>query len=285
MARFRPMASFRWPGGTAQAVVLGRRPRLAWPRRGARRIAAGAAAFALAATALILGSPPGHVLAAVASAPLCRNGQHANVTGGYTIVNGDFNATSGCIVPAGQGFTVTSSPGTRATSTVRAFPFIFRGCSWTVCAPAKWLPARVSTLTRPVTSVRVTGTGASGLWNAAYDIWIDSKPIHTGWANEAEVMIWLDYKGVSYVGQPQVTIDGARWYKMAWITCRATRQCWRYISYRRVRVTASASKLALGPFLANARVQKSWYMLNVEFGFEIWYGGKGLGVRSFTVSP
>ena len=103
------------------------------------------------------------------------------------------------------------------------------------------------------------------------------------WMTMTRLAAWPGPDPAHCPGSPHVSLEfSSRWYAR---TCRNARTCWNYFSFRRVTGVTSVSKLALGPFLAAAGVQKSWYLLNVEFGFEILSGGKGLGVSSFTVTP
>jgi len=37
--------------------------------------------------------------------------------------------------------------------------------------------------------------------------------------------------------------------------------------------------------IARGYAQPSWYVTDIEFGFEIWNRGAGLGCSSFTVNP
>lgn len=52
--------------------------------------------------------------------------------------------------------------------------------------------------------------------------------------------------------------------------------------------TTSVIGLDLGEFVADAvscgYIQNSWYLINVEAGFELWQGGAGLATNSFSFS-
>jgi cellulose 1,4-beta-cellobiosidase len=52
--------------------------------------------------------------------------------------------------------------------------------------------------------------------------------------------------------------------------------------------TTSVQDLDIGKFVADAMsrgwIQKSWYLIDVEAGFELWQGGAGLATNSFAVN-
>jgi len=62
---------------------------------------------------------------------------------------------------------------------------------------------------------------------------------------------------------------------------------WNCISYEAVSGVTSAN-LNLMPFFNDAisrgQLEAAWWLLDVEYGFEIWKGGAGLAVDSFSVS-
>ena len=98
-------------------------------------------------------------------------------------------------------------------------------------------------------------------------------------------MIWLNHKGSIEPYGSQVgtaTIDG-RSYQV-WFG----QQGWNTISYSMVTGTTSVRDLDIGKFVADAMsrgwIQKSWYLIDVEAGFELWQGGTGLATDSFAVN-
>jgi len=127
---------------------------------------------------------------------------------------------------------------------------------------------------------------AAGTWAASYDVWLDPRPIRTGQA-ATEMMIWLNgqnvYNPVGH-GWPIVRIDGALWYVETWITGNG-RQTWRYVQFRKYTARWGVTGMALKPFFqyleGQGWITPSWYVLNVEAGFEIWNGGAGLATTAF----
>jgi cellulase/cellobiase CelA1 len=65
-------------------------------------------------------------------------------------------------------------------------------------------------------------------------------------------------------------------------------QGWNTISYTMTTGTTSVSNLDIDQIVADAvsrgYIQKSWYLIDVEAGFELWQGGAGLATNSFAVN-
>jgi Glycosyl hydrolase family 12 len=118
----------------------------------------------------------------------------------------------------------------------------------------------------------------------AYDIWFNQSPATSGQPNGAEVMIWLNRNGsVQPFGSQVGTASlGGRSYNV-WFG----NQGWNTISYTMTTGTTSVSDLDIGQVVADAvsrgYISKSWYLIDVEAGFELWQGGAGLATSSFSV--
>ena len=185
----------------------------------------------------------------------------------------------------GPNFTVTRSAADTSGPENQAFPEILFGCAWHLCSTGSFLPREVRHLGRPVTSIRLHLT-RTGVWNAAYDIWIAKARRTGGQDHGAEIMIWLATSGFGRPSAPVVRIDGASWWLGHRVVCHGILGCWNYIVFRRTTPAASA-RLWLAPFLARAQrirqVSRRWYLTSVDFGFEIWRGGRGLAVTSYAV--
>jgi hypothetical protein len=63
---------------------------------------------------------------------------------------------------------------------------------------------------------------------------------------------------------------------------------WKIVSYVATTPVTSVSNLNLLPFFADAvsrgSLESSWWLIDVEYGFEIWTGGQGLAMSGFSVS-
>ena len=223
---------------------------------------------------------------------LCRREGVVRVHGGnrtYLVNNDNFVGYGECLtgISTAPAFRVAVSRAA-ATTDSDSYPDIFTGCSWGRCSPGAKLPARLSRVGNPVTTFD-TRENAAGSWAAGYDLWFDPRPIRNGQAS-TEMMIWLNGKNVynpAGHGWPVVRIDGALWYVETWITGNG-KQTWRYVQFRKYTPRWNVTGLSLKPFFQYLEregwVTPSWYLLNIEAGFEIWTGGAGLAATAFYVS-
>jgi hypothetical protein len=210
--------------------------------------------------------------------------------GRYEVNNNNFAGKRECLAGTQDktAFRVKASGAISNSAGSDAFPDIFVGCSWGVCSPNSWLPAKVSDLSGMKTTFDGT-ENASGIWGAGYDMFLDKQPIHDGQA-QVESMIWLNSRG-SYnpasEDWPQMRLDGTMWWVMTWETSNG-HQDWRYIQFRKVDPVTHVNNLPLGPFLDYIKqegwIAPSWYLLNVDAGFEIWKGGSGLALTHFSLT-
>ena len=171
-----------------------------------------------------------------------------------------------------------------------AYPSIYAGCHWGNCTKGGLAthPVRVSALTRPGTvrtSWNTSQPGGSAAYDVAYDIWFNQTPTTTGQPNGAELMVWLNHHGpVQPFGSPVGTASiGGVSYRV-WEGA----QPWGdTISYVRTSPATSVRNLDVGVLAADAAsrgyIKKSWYLIDVEAGFELWRGGAGLATKSFSV--
>lgn len=221
---------------------------------------------------------------------LCRPRASVSVGKTYAIKNDNFAGAPECLSTPDTvkpKFRVAVSGANSAGIEPLSFPEIFIGCSWGRCSPNSPLPARLSTMRDARTSWD-TSEHARGIWNAAYDLWFDRLPLRNGQANGAEMMIWLNEKGTaSTASWPVVTVENTRWHLVTWVTHGHGKR-WRYIAFHKVSPTWRVRHLDLVPFFRIAEskgwIKPSWYLLNIEAGFEIWRGGTGLSTNSFYTS-
>ena len=249
------------------------------------------AAVAVPAGAQVAGAAPGKK--PTASPSLCRQYEHVAVKapkGAEYVVRNDFWGTRRMCLKNSRlrpNFRVTKTSANKIHGNVMSFPYIFRGCSSGVCSRKGRLPARVTKLRYPKATWHAA-TRASGQWNAALELWFAKRKIHGGQANGAELMIWINTRNVPRASKRIVWVDHTRWYLAKW-RAKGHGRSWNYIQFRRVSRRRSVTNLKLWPFIKKAE-QKHWirpwyWMLNIEAGFEIWRGGKGLGTKAFSASP
>lgn len=188
-------------------------------------------------------------------------------------------------------FTVANSSIRNATNSAPGgYPSIYSGCHWGSCTRGGLAahPVPVSALTHPgtvTTSWNTSQPVGNAAYDVAYDIWFNQTPTTTGQPNGTELMIWLNHHGgVQPFGSPVGTtsVNGVSY--QVW----EGNQSWgRTVSYVMTSPTKSVSNLDVGAVAGNAArrgyIKKSWYLIDVEAGFELWRGGAGLATNSFSV--
>ena len=249
-----------------------------------------ALATALGAVALlVLGAAHAHA----ATTTLC-NSQTAAVAGGtYIVQNNEWNSSaSECVSTDGNAdFTVANSAISNATNGAPgAYPSIYQGCHWGSCSSGGLTssPVQVSALTpgKVTTSWSTTQPG-SGAYDVAYDIWFNQTPTTTGQPNGTELMVWLNHAGGVQPFGSQVATNvsiGGHTYNV-WY---GTQSSWDTVSYVMTSGTTSVSNLDVGTLaqdmVSRGYTSSSWYLIDVEAGFELWQGGAGLATSSFSVN-
>ena len=139
-----------------------------------------------------------------------------------------------------------------------------------------------------VTSSWTTTQTPDGAYDVAYDIWFNRTPATSGAPDGGELMIWLAHRGGSQIapaGAPvaHVTIDGYPFTIRLWPDSRG----YNRISYVMDQPARSVREFDVGGVIADATrrgyLAATSYLLNVQAGFEIWQGGRGLGTESFAL--
>jgi len=191
-----------------------------------------------------------------------------------------------CVDISGLGFTVTTASFSNSTDGSPAeYTSLYRGCHWGVCTSSNPFPIQVSNIASATSSVSITQPSGSQN-DAAYDIWFNQTSTTSGQPNGTEIMIWINHQGAPQPFGSDVataTIDGASY--QVW-TGRQT--SWNIVSYVATTPVTSVTNLNLLPFFADAvsrgSLESAWYLIDVEYGFEIWTGGDGLAMSGFSVS-
>jgi hypothetical protein len=228
--------------------------------------------------------------ASTSTATMCRSYQHITVTGSsgtqFLVKNDNYGGHGECLTNLGGGpnFRVARSSLPTFNKKVQAYPFIVLGCSWGTCSPGSSLPRKLSVLSRPAATWQ-TSQNAKGTWNASFDLWFGKQRMTTGQAN-GELMIWLSARNRTVPARTRVvTVDQVRWYLLHTRACY-NGTCWNSVQFRRVRPALGVKNLQLSPFITRAEahgwIKPSWWLENIEAGFEIWQGGTGLATDSFS---
>jgi cellulose 1,4-beta-cellobiosidase len=221
---------------------------------------------------------------------LCKSQTAPVDSNAYTVENNEWGSSAPeCITTdGGTGFTVANS--SIANSTYAApggYAAIYNGCHWGACTSRSGLPIQVQDIRpgRVTTSWSTSQPGGSSDYDVAYDIWFNQTPTTTGQPNGTELMIWLNHHGPVQPFGSRVASNvsiGGRGYNV-WFG----KQGWNTLSYTMTSGTTSVSNLDLRPLIADAvsrgYISNSWYLIDVEAGFEMWQGGAGLATKSFAV--
>src|SRR6185437_1423861 len=193
------------------------------------------------------------------------------------------------------GFTLTRAHFDLPNGIPATYPSIYVGCHWGRCTDTacSHLPIQVSHLATALTSVETDEITGQDSFDVAYDIWFNKTPTTSGQPNGTEVMIWINRSGfpepAGYAGS--VLIDGASWRVYTstptmWNVYTRTQSMWNMVSYIRDPGTSSVTNLDLKPFFADAiahgNLNPSWYLIDVEMGFEVWTGGQDLAIRNYS---
>jgi hypothetical protein len=257
------------------------------------RVAAVAAmVFALLITALpaLAGGKSGSGSGPVAEQTICGGARRViqNASGGIKVISrpNPFGTTQHlCIKLSGSrpGFKITTNM--PYSTLVQAYPFTGVGCAYYVCSDGTELPRRVRSLSLRMNSSWDWSGTTHGMWNAAYDVWFDTRDQITTQDNGAELMIWLRTMP-GYGAGPLVNIGGQRYRFMNWRTCHDG-VCWNYIQFRFPRTVHGVYRLKLMPFIRYAErrglIRPSWWLTSVHAGYELWSGGRGLATTWFNV--
>jgi hypothetical protein len=169
-----------------------------------------------------------------------------------------------------------------------AYPSIYKGCHWGYCTQNSGLPVPVSAMISTpgkVTTTFITSTNNNGAWDDSYDIWFNPAQSTSNNSSGLEMMIWLNHFGGTQpagTAGPTVTIDGISF--TVWYGGSGNGGTVSFVANNPVD---SVSNLDLGPLAAYAvskgYMQNSWYLIDVEAGFEPWTSGQGLTADSFNV--
>jgi hypothetical protein len=191
-----------------------------------------------------------------------------------------------CATIKGVGFAISTAAFDLPTNGApAAYTSIYRGCHWGACTDANPFPIQENNIGTATTSVRIVQPSGYNN-NAAYDIWFNQSSTAPGQPNGAEVMIWLNHKGsIQPFGSKAATktIDGVQY--QVWT---GDQSAWKVVTYVASTPVTAVANMNLLPFFADAvsrgSLQTSWWLIDVEYGFEIWKGGEGLRMSGFSVS-
>lgn len=169
---------------------------------------------------------------------------------------------------------------------------IYKGTSWggtTVNngAPFPYLASAIKA-NQITTSATCSTSGVTGDWDNAYDIWFNADKTAGQTNNQGgthlEMMVWLNHTAGAQPRHPLVASNvpiGGNTYNIWYDPTGPTAS---YV----LSTPSNTISFDMYPLIQDAitrgYMQPSWYLLDVEFGFEIWNGGINLSCSNFAVN-
>ncbi|HEY1920696.1 MAG TPA: hypothetical protein VGH27_34430 [Streptosporangiaceae bacterium] len=156
--------------------------------------------------------------------------------------------------------------------------------------PESGLPVPVGQFTTGGDPVRLSLSAtppSSGVWDLDFDTFF--TPVNASRPGpQTEIMIWLDSAGVNPAGPElakDVELDGLFWNIYGEWTSTNPRMS--LVSYQLAPPRASVTSLDYTPFvqrtISAGFLPSGWTLADVEAGYEIWQGGTGAQVGSWSV--
>lgn len=227
--------------------------------------------------------------------PVTLRGQIIQTTGSTSVMNGEYNVANNVWgTPHGLQtlevdlnstyFKVILSTHNNSGGSVAAYPFIWKGSHWggtpTTNSPMPKMLTQIGTA--PFTW-SIDTTGVNGTWDAAFECWLDDVPISSTYVGE--LMIWINYGGGAGPAGGKVATVNIGGY--TWDVYFYLMTSWNYITYK-IATPIDSISLDLKDFLSDALnrgyLKTSWYLANMEAGFEIWRDGQGLTCKSYSAN-
>jgi Glycosyl hydrolase family 12 len=213
----------------------------------------------------------------------------------YIVQNNEWGSTAGQTITYGPGanFKVTVQKGTGSGNNPEGFPSVFTGANSNHnTGSSSMLPRAVSSIAKGgvMTSMTWADNGATGSYNAAYDVWFSTgsggDPSSSS-PSGGFLMVWYHMPSSNQpigTSMASATIGGKNWNVWYGNNSGNGKPCVSYVA----QTSINSLTFSLGDFIQDAvtrgYVQSSWYLTNVFAGFEIWNGGVGLAVTDFSVN-
>lgn len=143
------------------------------------------------------------------------------------------------------------------------------------------LPTEVGQILSAPTSIDYNYP-TTGVWDASYDICLDSTPKTTG-VNQQEIMIWFNHQGsIQPVGSPvgNTTIEGKNF--VVWDGSNGMNNAMAYVATEPIEVWSFDVMSFVDHTATMEPITDSWYLTSIRAGLEPWSDGVGLGVDSFS---
>ena len=194
----------------------------------------------------------------------------------YIVQNNVWGSSASQTLTYGPGttFKVTAQNGTGDTSGAPAsYPSIFIGSNANRSTTGSGLPKAVSALGTVQTSWTWADSGASGTYNATYDVWFSTSsagdPATATIPSAAYLMVWL-YKPTG--AQPNgsmtssATIAGNDWN--LWVGTSNGKPCYSYVALNKLSSVSFDLNLFIKDAVTRGYLKNEWGLTNVFSGFE-----------------
>jgi len=173
-------------------------------------------------------------------------------------------------------FNVTHS--NHSQNHVASYPAICKGSTWGLTTTG-WKSIPINELEYATFNWSVNSYRPSGIYNVAAESWFSSDlDTSSGYSGGGELMIWMDTRGM-VPGGSKVGDFGFYevWYSLV---------DHNYICYYMTGQNSAEIDLLdfINDALSRGYLNSTWYLHDVEAGFEICSGGEGLMLESFNVS-
>jgi endoglucanase len=222
-------------------------------------------------------------IAVAAGTQQCDQYARATVGGKYIMQNNHFSPGTGqCNTVTDTGFQITSQTDSITADAPLSYSSLYIGCHYSNCSPGTNLPMPLSQIGSAPSSISY-GYVPGGTYDAAYDIWMDSTAKTDG-VNQMELMIWFNHVGDKHpVGSAvadSVRIGGQSW--QVWQGNNHANDVVSYLAPSPISTWSFNVMDFVGDLMKRTSVTDKWYLTSVQAGFEVWSGGAGLSVNSFS---
>lgn len=258
-------------------------------RQRVHRLAALCSALALASALCGAAGDPTATAQPAGGMRICDQFGSVTVADRYIVKSNRWGSRTAvqCIDVSADGFTVTEMSGTAdRPSRPIGYPSIYYGCFFSVCTPSTQLPMPIDRIASAVTNARFSRLGAPGE-NAAYDIWLDSRPGVTTSQQQMELMISFSGSDVSalekYRAGGNVTIGGHGWQVFSLGPWGHGGREVIYLSDPPMAEWQFDVMDFVRDLRARGLVDSSYMLTSVQAGLECWAPCQGAGLDSFRV--
>jgi hypothetical protein len=220
--------------------------------------------------------------------------QTASLRGDTYVLQGDEWNSSAPMTITSDGnvdFRVASDGLSTGPGAPGAYPSLYFGCHWGNCTASSGLPLSVATIESPgtVTTSIVCTNDISGRWDNSYDIWFNAAATtNDNGADGLEMMVWLADSGGTRPAGSEVATNAPIAGHSFNVYYGSGGTSSPLLSYQLATQGSSFTDLDIGALAADAvsrgYLSTSHFLIDVEAGFELWSGGDGLSVNSFSVT-